>query len=181
MVDLALLQSLSYMAGAIGVCVAAVYYVLNLRETTRNRRLTWANNAVQNMMGNPDFQKMYMEVAGTSWSDFDDFKRKYDSSVNPQSYIARMCVWTNFESYGRQLRQGLISIDSFADMWAVAIVRTWKRFKPVVEGYRGFQWPRSAFYDWEYLAGVLEKKMTNEDPDFMKKLGNIVSPPEAHQ
>ena len=41
MVDLALLQSVSYIAGALGVCVAAVYYVLNLRETTKNRRISY--------------------------------------------------------------------------------------------------------------------------------------------
>ncbi|MCX6654156.1 MAG: hypothetical protein NTY03_03435 [Candidatus Bathyarchaeota archaeon] len=35
MVDLALLQSVSYIAGAIGVCVAAFYYALNIREQTR--------------------------------------------------------------------------------------------------------------------------------------------------
>ena len=33
MVDLALLQSVSYIAGALGVCVAASYYVMNLRST----------------------------------------------------------------------------------------------------------------------------------------------------
>ncbi len=37
MVDLTLLQSVSYIAGALGVCVAAAYYVLNLREVRLNR------------------------------------------------------------------------------------------------------------------------------------------------
>ena len=40
MVDLALLQSVSYIAGALGVCVAAAYYVLNLRISQRNQELT---------------------------------------------------------------------------------------------------------------------------------------------
>ncbi len=39
MVDLALLQSVSYIAGALGVCVAAAYYVMNLRITQRNQEL----------------------------------------------------------------------------------------------------------------------------------------------
>jgi hypothetical protein len=40
LVDLALLQSVSYIAGALGVCVAAVYYVMNLRISQRNQELT---------------------------------------------------------------------------------------------------------------------------------------------
>ncbi len=38
MVDLALLQSVSYIAGALGVCVAAFYYVMMLREQRQTRR-----------------------------------------------------------------------------------------------------------------------------------------------
>ena len=40
MVDLALLQSVSYIAGALGVCVAAAYYVMNLRITQKNQELS---------------------------------------------------------------------------------------------------------------------------------------------
>jgi hypothetical protein len=40
MVDIALLQSVSYIAGAFGVCVAAIFYVLNLRISQRNMKQT---------------------------------------------------------------------------------------------------------------------------------------------
>ncbi|MGD0805387.1 MAG: DUF4760 domain-containing protein [Candidatus Bathyarchaeia archaeon] len=40
MVDLTLLQSVSYIAGALGVCVAAIYYVMNLRISQRNQQLS---------------------------------------------------------------------------------------------------------------------------------------------
>jgi hypothetical protein len=39
MVDLSTLQSVSYIAGALGVCVAAVFYVLNLRISRKNQEL----------------------------------------------------------------------------------------------------------------------------------------------
>jgi hypothetical protein len=56
MVDLPLLQSVSYIAGALGVCVAAVYYVMNLRaqqtnmrEAEKNRKLAFTMNMMQNL------------------------------------------------------------------------------------------------------------------------------------
>jgi TRAP-type C4-dicarboxylate transport system permease small subunit len=48
-VDITLLQSVSYVAAAIGVCIAAFYYALNLRETTKNRREILTNNLLQNL------------------------------------------------------------------------------------------------------------------------------------
>jgi hypothetical protein len=38
MVDLALLQSVSYIAGALGVLVAAFYYIITLTQQIQNRK-----------------------------------------------------------------------------------------------------------------------------------------------
>lgn len=40
MVDLLTLQSVSYVAAAVGVCVAAAYYVMNLRVQQSNMKST---------------------------------------------------------------------------------------------------------------------------------------------
>ena len=48
-------------------------------------------------------------------------------------------------------------------------------FKPIIEGYRGSQLPKGALKNFEYLAGVLEKRLMDEDIDFVKKMGNIPS------
>jgi len=39
MVDLALLQSVSYIAGCVGVFIAAFFYVLNLRISQKSQQL----------------------------------------------------------------------------------------------------------------------------------------------
>jgi hypothetical protein len=168
------------MVAATGVLVAAVFYIANLRETTRNRKATFENNVMQNMF-TPLFNQLYMEIMSMQWTDFEDFKRKYDSSVNPQNFVNRNIIWGYYDSLGKQLRQGVIDIDSFSDHWCVAVVRVWHKFKPIIEGYRGWQWPSGYYRDFEYLAVALEKKLMDEDPDFMKKFSNIISPREVHQ
>jgi flagellar biogenesis protein FliO len=54
MVELVVLQLLSYMAGALGVFVAAIYYVMTLRvqqtkmkESINNHRATFSSNQSQ--------------------------------------------------------------------------------------------------------------------------------------
>jgi hypothetical protein len=48
MVTLEEIQSAYYMVAATGVLVAAVFYILNMMETTRNRRMALTNNLMQN-------------------------------------------------------------------------------------------------------------------------------------
>ena len=42
MVELVVLQSISYMAGAIGVCVAAIYNVMNIRMIQKKNKIETA-------------------------------------------------------------------------------------------------------------------------------------------
>ncbi len=97
MVDLALLQSVSYIAGALGVCVAAVYYVMNLRMSQKNQELslktqelaykaqeqTLETRQAQLFMqifqrfNEPDFFDKYTTFLSWKWKDYDDFMSKY--------------------------------------------------------------------------------------------------------
>ena len=47
MVELAEIQAAYYIVAATGVLVAATYYILNLRETNKNRRITLTNTMMQ--------------------------------------------------------------------------------------------------------------------------------------
>ena len=187
MVDLGEIQTAYYMVAATGVLVAAAYYMMNMRYTQRNmkqtldtRQATFENNEWQKCMS-LEWCNNYLDLMGMQWTDLDDFKRKYDSSVNPQNFAKRSYLFFGLCSVGSQVRQGLLDTDSFDDMWAMAVLRSWYKFKPIIEAYRGWQWPKGAYRDFEYLAGVLEKKLMDSDPDFMKKMNNVNSPPEAHK
>lgn len=84
------------MAAAIGVCLAAVYYMLTLRTSQRNirmslesRKIELTNNILNNLLFE-DSWKGFADVMNMEWSDFDDFTKKYDSTVNPELFAKRM-------------------------------------------------------------------------------------------
>jgi hypothetical protein len=83
MVDLALLQSISYIAGALGVCVAAIYYALVLSEQRRNMKLTLDIRRAQLLLPiyeeykNPEWKKAFSDFMTWKWSDYDDWNEKY--------------------------------------------------------------------------------------------------------
>jgi multisubunit Na+/H+ antiporter MnhG subunit len=49
MVDLVVLQTISYTVGAISVVLGVIYYAINLRESRRNGRITLAKSLTQRM------------------------------------------------------------------------------------------------------------------------------------
>ena len=107
------------------------------------------------------------------WKDFDDFKKKYDSSVNPQSYFKRNSILVQYDNLGRQYRSGVIDLEAFGSVSAYALVLTWLKYKPIIEGYRGIEYPRDGFSDFEYIAKAFVKKLTDNDAEFMKNIGAL--------
>ena len=180
MVDLAEIQAAYYMVAATGVLVAAAYYVLNIRETMKNRRATTTNNIQQSFL-TEEWQRRFLEVMSMQWSDFEDFRKRYDSSVNPQSYVKRNSLLVQYDNLGRQYRSGIIDLDAFGSVSAYALVLTWFKFKSIIETYRGLEYPRDGFSDFEYLAEAFEKRLADTDPDFMKKILSIRWTPKIDQ
>ena len=83
MVELATLQTISYIAGATGVAIAALFYVLNLRISQRNQRLTLETRKAQlymqiyQQLRSEESQRRIIDVLNMEWKDYDDFERKY--------------------------------------------------------------------------------------------------------
>jgi len=88
MVSIEEIQAAYYMVAATGVLVAAVFYVLNLRETTKNRRITLTNTMMQPFMSE-EGNRLFIDLVNMKWSDLDDFMLRYDSKTNPENYAKR--------------------------------------------------------------------------------------------
>ena len=74
MVDLALLQSISYMAGALGVCVGALSFAFNIRSTEKSRRASLTNNLMNSFLSEEGVKK-WLELLTMEWKDFEDYSR----------------------------------------------------------------------------------------------------------
>jgi len=174
LVDLAILQSVSYIAGALGVCAAASYYLMNLRETTKNRRATFANSILQGLMSEEGALR-WVDILSMKWDDFDDYVRKYDSAVNRENFGKRIAFWTTCEAVGYQYRVGAVDLDTVYNIAGTWILSCWVKFKPIIERYRGWEWPKDVYSNWEYLAEALARMQSDRDPEYGKKFGVMIS------
>ena len=177
MVDIVLLQQVSYIAGALGVCVAAFYYALNLRETNRNRRITTTTTLVQSLL---TLETLHIEAEMylMKWRDWEDFKSKYDSTVNVDNFAYRMRLWGIYEAIGTLYRSGLLDMKSLFCVTSISIVALWVKFKPIIEEYRKITIGKEGYRNWEYVAHEVAKYIEMNDPLWRSNAPEFFSPEE---
>jgi hypothetical protein len=156
MVSIEEIQAAYYMVAATGVIVAAVFYVLNLRETSKNRRITLTSTLLQPFMTKEGVRD-YNQLISMKWTDLEDYKRKYDADVNPENYVLRFSIWNMMDNLGKLYREGLIDLETLHSGSAGAYQWLWLKFKPVIEMYRGTDYGRYYLENFEYAAGRLEE------------------------
>jgi hypothetical protein len=135
MVDLALLQSVSYIAGALGVCVAAAYYVLNLRNTIDNRK---AQHLMEfnRIMNSKEWLIDLHESMNYEWKDWDDFWQKY-GHPNPEAHSRWIFILNSFGNPFTLLKWRLVDEEMLREyLGPVSFMPFWEKFSPCIREMR---------------------------------------------
>jgi len=177
MVDLTLLQSVSYVAAAIGVSAAAIYYVMTLRETNRNRRITTTSTLLQTLLS-LETCHIVSELMIMKWENFDDFYKKYDSSVNPDNLAKRQRLWGLFDVIGSLYKSGLLDMETLYCSEGLTIINAWIKFKPIIEKYRKISYGKDHYENWEFVAGEIAKFKEKKDPLWRTNSPDLFNPEE---
>ena len=151
MVDL---QLIGVLVTAASATIAMVFYILNLRETARNRRVTLTTTLMQRFM-TIEGMKHFYELYSMEWSSLDDYRSKYDSRVNPDNFAKRMSMWNLCDSLGQLYREDMIDLKTLRGGAGNVIQYMWIKFKPVIEMYRGTDFSPVVYQNFEYVAEKL--------------------------
>ena len=174
MVDVSLIQPASQVAAAIGVCIAAIYYVVNLREMNKNRRITLTTTMMHPFM-TVEGLRQFNNLISMDWKDLDDFSKKYDGRVNAQNYAERYSMWNLCENLGLLYREGMIDLKTLYGGSSFIVQITWLKFKSVIESNRGADLTKNHFSNFEYLARELnEYHRVRFDEDYMGRMQGML-------
>lgn len=156
MVDIALLQSVSYIAGALGVCVAAFYNVMTLRVQQANMKSTLETRQAQ----------LIMNIAQSTWSkealdgeyecnkikleNVDDIKKLLEDK---DQYVAWRMYASKYEAIGVLVRNGLVDVNLVSQYISGNVISFWERYgKAIGEMRSENNWAR-LMVELEYLYG----------------------------
>jgi hypothetical protein len=165
MVDLADIQAAYYMVAATGVLVAAIYYVMSLRENRRSGRITLTNTLMQQFT-TLEGTRLWIELINMQWTSYDDFEKKYGSDNNEENYAKRSHIWSLYDSIGNLLEAGVVDRESVYRVQGINAVWLWNKYNPIIEEnrrrYSGVYFMRG----FEYLASEMMKMKQLRDPSY---------------
>jgi hypothetical protein len=168
-------QLVGVLVTATSVTVAVVFYILNLRETSKNRKIALTTSIMQPFMTDEGIKKFY-SLYTMEWRDLEDYQRKYDSRINPENFAMRMSMWNLCESLGYLYRQGAIDLETLYHSTNGVVQYMWVKFKPVIEMYRGTDFQPRAYENFQFFAEKLldYSDSYNRGDDFAKRISDTI-------
>jgi len=155
MIELSVIRDL---VAIFGVIAGFTYYIIAVRNAGISRK-TQVVLDLRNSLYSLETNRQLIELLSMTWEDFQDFQRKYDSTVNPDNFAKRRMMWIRFEGMGYMLRQGLVDIDTIYNLiGSFAILRLWQKYEPIIKEQRKFYDEPHWYRWWEYLASEISKK-----------------------
>ena len=162
MVDLALLQSVSYIAGALGVCVAAFYYVMTLRVQQTNMKNTLETRQADILQRHAqintsqEFWDAWHDLAyNQNFLTYEEWFTKYGPDVSPDHYTNLAALLQYYEILGGLLSEGLVNVELLEKIWQpIHLVVIWERVEIIIKGFRKFFKDDSIYQNIEYLHDV---------------------------
>ena len=171
MVDLALLQSISYMAGALGVCVAAIYYVLNLRISQKNQELSLKTQQqtletrqaqmflnIYQQTTSKDFTSAYNFFLSSQWENYSEFLELLQKKEFTNDFSILAMYW---EVLGVLVKEGFLPIRLVALLLTGGTRSFWEKLKPIKDEARvdmGYvRWMSETEYLYDELLRYLDK------------------------
>jgi hypothetical protein len=144
-----LLQTTSYLIGAVSFAVTCAYYIMNLSNNRKNQELalraqeqTLETRQAQLFMQlygiyeSKDFLKDYTDLWRYEYTDINDWMQKYHPVKNPEAYASFMRVGRFYEGVGILVEKKLISMDLVVELMREAIIFNWDRLKVYAYGQR---------------------------------------------
>jgi hypothetical protein len=158
-------QIFSGVATATGVCFAAYYYIITLKNNQRALRINMTNNLLQ-FHTSVEGQKIWMELLNMKWSSYDDFEKKYGSDNNIDNFAKRQSTWNLYNILGKQLKAGILDGETIYNVSASGPIWTWAKFKLILEENKRRYTGKGSWDGFEYLVNEMMRMRLEKDPEY---------------
>ncbi len=154
-----MLQPVSWVAAAIGVCIAAFYYVMTIRSTlqTRNAQI------VMDLFNKWNWEKIF-KINTWKINNVDEFMEIF-SENNWEKGNMFNDVFAVYEQTGVLLHEGLINIRPIARMYGGFYKGQWEKWGPYIKHQRVIWKSPRSWIEAEYFYEIL-MKFARENPDY---------------
>ena len=170
------IETVSIVFTGLSISLAAFYYISTLRNAQRTQQLQLETRQAQLFMqifgrfNELSFVDQINEVRFQwSYSDTDDFTRKYGYNNNPKAWNTLNSIIWYFEGLGVLIYRELIKPELVDDLMSGVIITVWEKLKPSVDDMRTrYDWPTAG--EWfEYLYNQIKTIYNKQHPEYADK------------
>ena len=163
------------MIAATGVSIAAIYYIMILRNTYKTRQAQlfmpiYSRWYQKEFMG-PMLEVMYK----WEWKEYDDFNEKYGLQ-DLDAYTSWLTVATYLGGIGVLVKRKLIDPTIVDDLMSGTILGFWEKSEDYVKSVRELRnWPQ--FAEWvEYLYNEIRQIAEEQHPELKTWTASLLFP-----
>lgn len=159
--------TISLVISGVSVSVAAIYYILTIRTTLKNRQTTLETRQAQffiqlfDNFHQTEFFDKFTDIVSWKWKDYDDFMEKYGPRENPKAFNSMGSVAAFFEGIGVLVHRNLIDVNLVAELMSRHIFMFWEIIGPISkEMRRSLQLPIDVWIEYLYneIKPIVEKQ-----------------------
>jgi len=158
-------QTLSIMFAGVSIGLAAIYYMMTLRNQSKTRQTQLFMQIYDRYM-DKEFQALEAEILNQwIWEDFDDFFSKYGAAADPEAYGKHSQIGVFYEAIGVLVYRDMLDVRLVDDLMSWSILNFWDKLGPImVEARERFNVPQN--YEWiEYLYNRIKKIVEEQHPE----------------
>lgn len=156
------LQTISVTIAATGVTIAAIYYIMILRNAQRSRQMGMLMQLYQSRYDSEGMQRLW-KILSMEWDDFDHYMEKYSLVKHPEREEGAL-VSASFGFYdglGILVKDKMVDVNTVYRMFGLRILMVWYKFETLIKGFRELEGGVGAGSDYvenfEYLANEMIK------------------------
>ena len=125
---LSTLQSISYIAGATGVCIAAFYYMMILRSNEKIRRRDLVFQRLQ--ASQLQFFEAYWKILRMQFNSVEELREKY---LGTEYYPIMNYVMNHFNALGILMKEGLATPEQIFQQYSpMSIISIYEKFRGLI-------------------------------------------------
>ena len=140
----------------VGILVGIFYYVMALRNQNKIRETQWIWQLL-NRKTDHGVMSGFLTMLSSNWEDYDDYLRKYDSSVNLENATTRQSSWYFFDIMGIMVKQNKIDIEMIYPFYNMHVLLLWFKYETVIKVMREGVMDKDYMEGLEYLANEMIK------------------------
>jgi len=146
---------ISAVVAAVGVLIGVVYYILDMRNQTRQRQTDMVMR-LYTTFGSAEFQRAYQKVRSLEFKDYSDYTKKYGQDLQVREEMYTVTIF--FEGIGLLAKKKLIEMELVDCLFSYPIRVTWEKVATPVRGIRETE-NDSGICGWfEYVYNEMKKR-----------------------